>query len=88
MIKKSIETPRIPKLYQIIMISMRICNKYKYFDAIGSENQKETKQESGEIDSKEKINLFNRLLSYFKDLIGRSEEYQDELLLSCIDLLL
>jgi len=32
--------------------------------------------------------VFNRLLSYFKDLIGKAEEYQDELLLSCIDLLL
>jgi len=32
--------------------------------------------------------VFNRLLSFFKDLIGKSEEYQDELLLSCIDLLL
>lgn len=32
--------------------------------------------------------MFNRLLSFFKDLIGKSEEYQDELLLSCIDLLL
>ena len=34
------------------------------------------------------MNLFNRLLSYFKDLIGKSEEYQDELLTSCVDLLL
>ena len=32
--------------------------------------------------------MFNRLLSYFKDLIGKAEEYQDELLLSCIELLL
>ena len=40
------------------------------------------------IDIREKINVFNRLLSYFKDLIGKSEEYQDELLMSCIDLLL
>ena len=40
------------------------------------------------IDIGEKTNVFNRLLSYFKDLIGKSEEYQDELLLSCIDLLL
>ena len=28
------------------------------------------------------------MLSFYKDLIGKSEEYQDELLLSCIDLLL
>lgn len=41
-----------------------------------------------QIDIGEKTNVFNRLLSYFKDLIGKSEEYQDELLLSCIDLLL
>ena len=40
------------------------------------------------IDVREKTNVFNRLLSYFEDLIGKSEEYQDELLMSCIDLLL
>jgi hypothetical protein len=36
----------------------------------------------------EKANIFNCLLSFYKELIGKSEEYQDELLLSCIDLLL
>jgi hypothetical protein len=45
-------------------------------------------QESHVMCSGEKINTLNRLLSYFKDLIGKSEEYQDELLLSCIHLLL
>ena len=40
------------------------------------------------INKGEKLNVFNRLLSYYKDLIGKSEEYQDELLLSTIDLLL
>jgi hypothetical protein len=72
-----------------MMVSMSICNKHKYFDAIGCDDPSEdSKKEDKEIDSKEKVNLFNRLLSYFKDLIGRSEEYQDELLISCIDLLL
>ena len=32
LIKKSIETPRIPRIYQILRTSMQICNKYKYFD--------------------------------------------------------
>lgn len=40
------------------------------------------------INKGEKMNVFNRLLSFFKDMIGKSEEYQDELLLSTIDLLL
>lgn len=55
---------------------MQVCNKYKYFNS----NQIE--------DSGEKKITLNKLLSFFKELIGKSEEYQDELLLSCIDLLL
>lgn len=59
-----------------MMTSMRVCNQFKYFDAICSqESQIEIQENANEIDSKEKINLFNRLLSYFKDLIGKSEEY-------------
>jgi hypothetical protein len=76
LVKKSIETPRIPKLYQILRTAMQVCNKYKYFNS----NQIE--------DSGEKKITLNKLLSFFKELIGKSEEYQDELLLSCIDLLL
>jgi hypothetical protein len=32
LIKKSIETPRIPRIYQILRTSMQVCNKYKYFE--------------------------------------------------------
>lgn len=42
----------------------------------------------GSLDASEKANVYNRLLSFFKELIGKSEEYQDELHLSCLDLLL
>ena len=41
-----------------------------------------------QIDLGEKTNVFNKLLSYFKDLISKAEEYQEQLLMSCIDLLL
>lgn len=74
------------------MITMRTCSKFKYFDIICQDDREEEQpteiESSQDIDLKEKINLFNCLLSYFKDLIGKSEEYQDELLYSCIDLLL
>lgn len=36
----------------------------------------------------EKLNTYNMLLTFFKELIGKQEEYQDELLTSCLDLLL
>ena len=36
----------------------------------------------------EKLNTYNMLLTFLKELIGKQEEYQDELLTSCLDLLL
>lgn len=40
------------------------------------------------LEEQDKMNVFNRLLSFFKELIGKSEEYQGELQLSCMELLL
>ena len=38
-----------------MMVSMSVCNKHKYFDAIGCEDPSEdSKKEDKEIDSKEK----------------------------------
>ena len=34
------------------------------------------------------MNIYNMLISYFKELVGKQEEYQDELLTSSLDLLL
>ena len=39
-----------------------------------SVDQEEDKQ-NDRLDAGEKANVFNRLLSFFKDLIGKSEEY-------------
>ncbi len=36
----------------------------------------------------EKLNTYNMLLTFFKELFGKQEEYQDELLTSSLDLLL
>lgn len=78
---------------------MQTCNRYRYFEdtrqarnsagqeELGSDGLDQRDQSDG-LDISEKTNVFNRLLSFFKDLIGKAEEYQDELHLSCIDLLL
>ncbi len=42
---------------------MQICNKYKYF---------EVKDDSLK---GEKLNIYNMLITYFKELIGKQEEY-------------
>lgn len=57
-------------------------------DAVMAQEEQQERFEGQEIDIGEKINVLNRFLSFFKDLAGQSEEYQDELLRSCIDLLL
>lgn len=71
-IKKAMETPRIPRLYQMLATLMQVCTRYFYFE----EN------------SDERLNVLQRLLAFFKDLAGRCEEYQDDLLISCMHLLL
>ena len=55
---------------------MQIASKYHYFEA------------KEELFRGEKLSIYNMLLSFFKELIGKQEEYQDELLTSCLDLLL
>ena len=42
---------------------MIICNKNKYFD------QKDESMKG------EKLNIYNMLIAFFKDLIGKQEEY-------------
>ncbi|CDW71353.1 dna-dependent protein kinase catalytic subunit [Stylonychia lemnae] len=80
LIKKASQTPRISKLYQLLKVCMQICSNHRYFEV------------SDDIDSVakkgEKQNTYNMLLTFFKELIGKQEEYQDELLTSCLDLLL
>jgi DNA-dependent protein kinase catalytic subunit len=110
LIRKAIETPRIPRIYQVLRTLMQACSKHRYFERIGAGKTDEQMSEGEELNSEdarraghgpageleasesldvgEKANVFNRLLSFFKDLIAKAEEYQDELLLGCIDLLL
>jgi hypothetical protein len=38
--------------------------------------------------SGENVNTLNMLMSFFKELVGKQEEYQDELLTACLDLLI
>lgn len=75
-VKKATQTSRISKLYSLLKTAMVIAQKYHYF---------EVKDESLR---GEKLNTYNMLLTFFKELIGKQEEYQDELLTSCLDLLL
>ena len=75
-VKKASQTPRISKLYSLLKSAMQIAQKHKYFEL----------HEDGL--RGEKLNTYNLLLSFFKELIAKQEEYQDELLTSCLDLLL
>lgn len=34
LIKKSIDTPRIPRVYHILRTLMQVCSKYKFFDNV------------------------------------------------------
>lgn len=62
-VKKASQTPRISKLYSLLKTAMQIASKHKYFEA---------KEESFR---GEKLNTYNMLLTFFKELIGKQEEY-------------
>lgn len=75
---------------------MSCCSVHSYFEADSAAHQTDTGESDEVVDSEEKggisklakINVLQQLLSYFKDLAGRCDLFQDELLLSCTDLLL
>jgi len=73
LIKKALQTPRISKLYSLLKTAMILASKHHYF----SEPVKG-----------DKLNTLNMLMSFFKEMVGKQEEYQDELLIACLDLLL
>jgi len=79
LVKKATQTPRIAKLYVLLKTVLKISAKYKYFDEL-TLDQRST--------DNEKKNIFNMLLTFLKELIGKSEEFQDELLISTMNLLL
>lgn len=73
LIKKALQTPRISKLYSLLKTAMILASKHQYFeDPVKGE----------------KLNTLNMLMSFFKELVGKQEEYQDELLIACLDLLI
>jgi hypothetical protein len=63
-IKKASHTPRISKLYSLLKTAMQIASKHAYFEINDDEGMRG-----------EKLNTFNMLLSFFKELIGKQEEY-------------
>ena len=73
LIKKALQTPRISKLYSLLKTAMILASKHQYFE---------------EPLKGEKLNTLNMLMSFFKEMVGKQEEYQDELLIACLDLLL
>jgi hypothetical protein len=64
LVKKASETPRISKLYSLLQTVLLISSKHNYFQLAGSEDV--------EIES-ERRNTFNMLLTFLKELIGKSE---------------
>ena len=70
LVKKATQTPRISKLYAVLKTILKICSKHKYF------NHKAQKSQVVE-SSSEVQNTYNMLLTFLKELIGKSEEFQD-----------
>ena len=67
LVKKATQTPRISKLYAVLKTILKICSKHKYFKLDGRE---------GSVAS-EVQNTYSMLLTFLKELIGKSEEFQD-----------
>jgi DNA-dependent protein kinase catalytic subunit len=81
-VKKSTQTPRISKLYTLLKTILMVCSKLKYFekpitfDTTGLDWHQiaQNKQRHAQMES-ERLNTFNMLLTYLKELIGKSEEF-------------
>jgi len=65
LVKKATQTPRISKLYAVLKTILKICSKYKYFHRRGEALAPEVKT------------TYSMLLTFLKELIGKSEEFQD-----------
>ena len=78
LVKKAAQTPRIPKIYTLMKSVIVLTQKHRYFED----------DSNPEIDLTERNNTFNMLLAFLKELIGKSEEFQDQLLESAVLLLL
>jgi hypothetical protein len=61
LIKKALQTPRISKLYSLLKTSMILASKHQYFEEAGVKG--------------DKLNTLNMLMSFFKELVGKQEEY-------------
>jgi len=79
LVKKASETPRISKLYSLLQTVLLISSKHNYFQLTGKNEL--------DVDS-ERRNTFNMLLTFLKELIGKSEQFQDDLLVTTMHLLL
>ena len=74
-------SPRIPKLYTILKIILQISSKQAYFDSPNSQpDMMCVDQDNGRDIKTEQLNTYNMLLTFLKELIGKQEEFQDELL--------
>lgn len=93
-VRKATTAPRIPKLYVLMQVVLEICSKYKYFETKANDSVMQIDQLNSEqqqiedIAQSDKNNTYYMLLTFLKDLIGKSEEFQDELLESSLSLLL
>ena len=81
LVKKATTTPRIPKLYTLLKTVIQISSKHLYFEQsslISKISRTGMEVDSGnnviEADT-ERRNTFNMLLTFLKDLIGKSEEF-------------
>jgi hypothetical protein len=61
LVKKSSSAPRISKIYQLLKTMLKICSKHKFFRNCEQEAVKQ--------------NTYNMLLTFLKELIGKSEEF-------------
>ena len=70
LVKKATQTPRISKLYAVLKTILKICSKHKYFKRQGAGDAASIGKETSEVQ-----NTYSMLLTFLKELIGKSEEF-------------
>ena len=71
LVKKASQTPRISKLYSLLKTAMQICSKHKYFDS----DELALRMDDTQAERADKQSIYETLLSFFKELISKQEEY-------------
>ena len=94
LVVKSSEHPLVSGFYKLLTVALRICEKQAYFDKILGNQISLSVEESEDMQTEEKEQLDEMNSSYVlfskfhREVLGRLEQYKDELLASCIEFVL